>query len=59
MSFYCGIFTKPECAEKCCFICPKLPTCKFECGLSGVDDKCVYQEEETSFYAEDEENAIV
>lgn len=44
--FYCKIFTSHECYEKCCFICPELVTCKTQCGLAGVDDKCEYKNEE-------------
>ena len=44
--FYCKVFTRHECYEKCCFICTELPTCSNQCGLAGVDDKCLYKDDE-------------
>lgn len=46
MSFYCGVATQPACVEKCCFLCDDVGNCKFECGLSGMDDACVYKDDE-------------
>lgn len=44
--FYCAVFTKPECFEHCCFLCPELKTCPYECKLAGIDDKCLYTKDE-------------
>lgn len=44
--FYCKVFTRHDCYEKCCFICPDLVGCEDQCGLSGIDDKCLYKDDE-------------